>query len=130
MQQVSRSHPAAVRDRIEVALAPVPCSVKADRKPQIPGAAQGETEKKTDQNGTKNTDPAFARILQMKNPEARRQQGRGRPEAGHLGQGELGVAAHKKFLVETNDEEERTPEHGKLDHAHAVQREAAEVEGI
>src|ERR1700730_10090900 len=39
MQQVSGSHASAVRDRIKVALAPVPGSVKANREPKVPGAS-------------------------------------------------------------------------------------------
>ena len=66
----------------------------------------------------------------MKDTKTQRQQHRGRPEAEHLRNSELGIAAGEEFFIDSNDEEEHAPEHRKFHNAQAMQRKCSEVKTI
>src|SRR2546425_6946654 len=127
IQQVARRHPPAIGNRVEVAFAPIPGSVKAHGKPEISGATQGQAEEEADQAGAYEADPCFSRVSKMESAEFDRQHDGCRPEAERLGDRELGVAAHEEFLVEAYQEEEHSPERSKLQDPCTVQGESSKV---
>src|SRR5580692_7748840 len=126
MQQMPRRYSAAVGHRIQIALAPIPCSMESDSEPQISGATQSQAQKQSDSRDREQSKPVFARISDVqKRKKSRKHQRRG-PETNALRQRELRIAARKKLLEQSDNQKKYSPENGKLQYTPAVQRKSAQ----
>src|SRR3974390_2399711 len=104
------SNHATVWYGVEICLAPIPGSMKADGKPKITRAAQRQAEEESDEGCGQQAFPLLAVIAQMDQTKNTGQRDCRRPKTDATGQGKLGVAAKQEFFKEPHQQKHERPE--------------------
>src|SRR4249920_2374043 len=101
--------------------------MKANGKPQISRALQGQTEKQSNDSGSERTHFILTLISQMDSPEGEGENQRCGPEPKAAAQSELRISAQKKLFEQSNNYKKYQPEHRELQNAKSAQGKTPEM---